>query len=546
MLLLLLSLGQSVPPGGAWEEQFTFAGTEANARFGTTLDWIGDVDGDGVGDLLVNSPAYPTGVSGSTGGASFLYSGTTGVELAQLIGSFVPPPWSFAKCGSRLGDITGDGKPEIAIGKPSSQWGALPAIQVYSVLPWTLVYEVQAPSQPSALGVGNCAGGTDLNGDGWPDLVAADPYFEANGVFATGAVHAFNGVDGSLLWRVSGPGSSDFGGTVSCPGDVNGDGYADVITRSQIYPGTVHALSGLDGGELYRFHGDYLYGFIGASRLSPCGDADGDGLPDYIVGQAEDPGVSNGMATIHRGYDGAIIHRWEGPIAGEDFGFRVGGPGDVNGDGWPDYLVSAWRGQGLGRVYLYSGRDFSLMKTLYSPSTTPSSFGFTLSNLGSDINGDGSAEVVIADPSEPVNGLNNAGAVYMFSFDRFLRTDAREVSASNGGTIHFTLDFPASEAGMSYRLLASADQPGSLSYGGVGIPLVMSGLLKKMLTSPPPLFDFPAGTLDANGDALVTATFAPGTASALIGRTLKFAAVSLLSPTQPSRSSAPAWVEITP
>ena len=61
-----------------------------------------------------------------------------------------------------------------------------------------------------------------------------------------------------------------------------------------------------------------------------------------------------------------------------------------------------------------------------------------------------------------------------------------------------------------------------------------------------PLFDQPAGTLDANGDVLVTATFAPHAAASLIGRTLKFAAVSLLSPSQPSRSSAPAWVEIIP
>ncbi len=544
-MFLVVVLCQLAQPGGEWTNLHSWFGTESNGLHGLQLDWIGDVDLDGWDDLIVSSIGYPGGLPNSFG-AAFLYSGRSGTELDRLI-STIPPQWGLTPQVSRLGDVTGDGKPEVVISKPARVAGVLDGVQVYSVLPWSLLYEVHATQEQSSLGTFNCAGGTDLNGDGWPDFVAADPEFRENGVFATGAVHAFNGLDGLLLWRISGPGSSQFGGTVICPGDVNGDGYADVITRSQIYPGHIHALSGLDGSELYRFPGDYLYGFIGGGNaLASCGDADGDGLPDYIVGQYEDPGVSNGMATIHRGYDGAIIHRWEGLLAGENFGHVVGGLGDVDGDGRPDFLVSAEAGIGLGRAYVFSGRDFTLLTTLYSPSATPSTFGWTLASLGADVTGDGGAEVVIGDYSEPVNGLHNAGAVYVFSFDRYLRTDAREVSASNGGTIHFTLDFPVSEAGLGYRLLASSDQPGSLNYGGVGIPLVMSGLLNKMLASPPPLFDQPAGTLDANGDALVTATFAPGAASALISRTLKFAAVSLLSPTQPSRSSAPTWIRITP
>lgn len=504
------------------------------------------MDGDQWDDVIVNAPYYPNGISGSLGGAAFLYSGCTGAELDRIVSS-VPSEWSFAIRVSRLGDVTGDGIPEVVISKPARVAGVLDALQVYSVLPWTLLYESLAPQEKSTLGSFNCAGGTDLNGDGWPDFAAADPWFENGGVFNTGAVHAFNGLDGSLLWRISGPGSSQFGGTVICPGDVNGDGYADVITRSQIYPGHVHALSGLDGSELYRFPGDYLYGFIGADgRLAPCGDADGDGLPDYLVGQVEDPGVSNGMATIHRGYDGAIIHRWEGLLPGENFGHAVGGPGDVDNDGWPDYLVSAEAGIGRSRVYVFSGRDFSLMKALYSPSAAPSTFGYTLGSLGSDVTGDRGVEIVIGDYSEPVNGLHNAGAVYVFSFDRWMRADARELSAAAGGTIRFTLDFPASEAGLGYHLLVSDDLPGSKTIGGVRIPLVNTPLLQKMLFSPPPIFDQPAGALDASGDAVVTATLPASAFANWAGRTIKLAAVSMLTPTQPSLSSAPAWVEITP
>jgi hypothetical protein len=545
-MLLLALIAQIASPGGDWSILHSWQGAEENSDFGLELDWIGDVDGDGWADIITCAPFHSNGIPGSSGGAAFLHSGSTGVELDRIINPY-QPPWSFAIRVSRFGDITGDGKAEVAISKPSGQPGFLPMIQSYSVLPWTLLYEVAAPSQPSSLGTDRFAGGTDLNGDGCPDLVAADHSFQENGVFATGAVHAFSGVDGALLWRISGPGSSQFGGTVICPGDVNGDGYADVITRSQIYPGHVHALSGLDGSELYRFPGDYLFGFIGGGyRLAACGDADGDGLPDFFVSQGEDPGVSNGMATIHRGYDGAIIHRWEGLLPGENFGHAVGGPGDVDGDGRPDYLVGAEAGIGRARVYVFSGRDFRLMKTLYSPSTTPSTFGWTLGSLGADVTGDGGAEVLTSDDTEPVNGLHNAGAVYMFSFDRFLRADARELSAAAGGAVHFTLDFPATEAGLGYHLLVSEDLPGSKTIGGVRIPLVNTPLLQKMLFAPPPILDQPSGALDAQGDAVVTATLPAGALAGWVGRTVKLAAISMLAPSQPSLSSAPAWVEIVP
>jgi hypothetical protein len=543
-MMLLLLLAQSQPPGGEWQTTHSWLGAQAEAFLGAKLDWIGDVDGDGWDDLIVGSPYYPTGVPGSLGGAAFVYSAATGATLDFLKGDFLPPPYGFARTVSRLGDVTGDGFPEVAIGKSAGQPGTIGTIQVYSALPWTLLYEASAPHDQSSLGTSNCAGGTDFNGDGWPDFAAADSSFRESGV-SVGAVHAFNGLDGSLLWRTIGPGGTNFGQMVICPGDVNSDGYADVVTRSQAYPGMVHVLSGQDGVELYRIPGDYLYGFIGADRLAPCGDADGDGQPDFIVGQFEDPGVSNGMATIHRGYDGAIIHRWEGQISGEGFANRVGGPGDVNGDGFQDYTVSTHAGIGLARVYVFSGRDFSLLQVLYSPSANPSTFGWTLSNLGSDVDGDGGGELAIGDYSEPVNGVHNAGAVYLFNFDRYLHADALGLSASAGGALQFTLDFPASEAGRAYLLLASHDLPGSLTVRGVGIPLVMTSLLQKMLNAPPQFFDQPQGTLNANGDALVTATLPPNALAAFVGRTIKFAAVSMLTSNQPSLSSAASWVEIS-
>lgn len=551
-VLLLLTLLQA-SPGGEWRILHSSSGTKYEGH-GLSQDFIGDVDGDGVSDLVVSSPYYAISDPNRRGGAAFLYSGRTGALLDLITGDSVPYPHSIAQCVSRMGDVTGDGIPEVAISKDAAGGsGQLFSVQIYSVLPFTLVYESFAPHLESAVGSYGLAGDQDLNGDGWPDSVAGDGAYKESGVWL-GAVHAFNGLDGSLLWRTTGVVLAQYyGQTIACPGDVDGDGHADVLTRSYLDGGygTVHVLSGLDGSEMYRLTGDYQLAYLGLGRLAGCGDADGDGLPDFIIGQDEVPGVSRGLATIHRGFDGSIIHRWEGPVAGERFGATVAGPGDLDGDGFPDYAVGAPhknRYSEPGRVYVFSGRDFSLMELLKSPAPVgvESDFGYPIASFGADLNADGAVELLTADVNEPAGGVFGAGTSYLITFDRYFRADTRSLDASSGGTLRFTLDFPATEAGLNYRLLASDDLPGSLTVRGVKIPLVWTALLQKFVNNPPPVFDYPTGTLDANGDALVTAAIPANALAAYVGRTVKFAAVSLITPSQPSLSSAAAWIEVLP
>jgi hypothetical protein len=181
-----------------------------------------------------------------------------------------------------------------------------------------------------------------------------------------------------------------------------------------------------------------------------------------------------------------------------------------------------------------------------SPPQEVGIFGVESAPSMGDADADRRMDVLVSDYGWRTATLAAVGAAYVLGFDTFLTADAREVSAAAGGTVRFTLDFPAAEAGRGYLLLASDDQPGSIELGGVGIPLVDSPLLRRMVLSPPPVFDAPSGTLDAAGDAVVTATLAPNSLAAYVGRTVKFAAVSLLAPAQPSLSSAAAWVEILP
>lgn len=548
MLCLIAILACQLPPGGEWKVHHTTYATQYEGH-GQSMDWIGDVDGDGFSDYILGSNLYQA--TGSNRGVAYIYSGQSGLLLDRIDGDSVPYPFTLATAVSRLGDVTGDGRPEVAISKQAAGGsGQLFSVMVYSVMPFTLVYEAFAPHLLSTVGSDGICGDADLNGDGWPDIAAGDSSYKESGIWV-GAVHAFDGLDGSPLWIAKGVTlAQSFGQTIACPGDVDGDGHADVVTRSYEYGafGTIHVLSGVDGSELYSFHGDYLLAYAGLGRLAPCGDADGDGLPDYMVGQDEVTGLSKGIATIHRGYDGAIIHRWEGQAAGQRFGDKVAGPGDLDGDGFADYAVGAPGADTSdpGRVYLFSGRDFSLMQVLTSPSPDEGSFGYPVANLGADVNGDGAVELLTADGSEPYNGVFGSGVSYMFTFDKHLTADAREISAAAGGTVRFALDFPASEAGLGYRLLASEDATGSIKVGGVGIPLTLTPLLQRFVFTPPTVIDAPVGTLDAQGDAAVTATLPPDVLASFVGRTLKFAAVSMLTPAQPSRSSAAIWMTVRP
>lgn len=223
--------------------------------------------------------------------------------------------------------------------------------------------------------------------------------------------------------------------------------------------------------------------------------------------------------------------------------------GDVDADGIIDFAVGApeddFPNNDPGRAFVYSGRTKAGL-VLLSGNQNSIEFGFTLAPGSGDANGDGLGDVLVGDLGETFGGLSGAGAVHVYSFHPFLRVNTLALSNSAGGTLDFALEFPTSEAGRGYRFLASHDLPGSTTVQGVQIPLVVTPLLLRVLHNPPALLQNPVGTLDANGDGAVSAAFPAQALPGYVGLTLKFAAISEFSPGQPSLSSAPAWVEVTP
>jgi hypothetical protein len=155
---------------------------------------------------------------------------------------------------------------------------------------------------------------------------------------------------------------------VSILGDVDGDGVPDVFASDWGDGGTapgagrVCVHSGATGARLLSVAGDSAGEGFGTSA-SVCGDADGDGLADLVVGawQHGSAAPSGGRVALHSGKDGRRLAQWTCAQAGDTFGFDAVGLGDVDGDGGTDILAtSAWSNTGQpkqGRVFVLAGPE---------------------------------------------------------------------------------------------------------------------------------------------------------------------------------------------
>jgi len=297
--------------------------------------------------------------------------------------------------------------------------------------------------EPNVVGVGQLGRAVaklgDVNGDGADDIgVGAYGYFNAAGR----CYIYFGGADADSVPDVTLDAedvTDIFGFAVAGAGDVNGDGYADVMVgapghgnragRSYLFFG------GPDMDEEYdlALDGEYTMDAFGVA-LGAAGDINGDGYGDIIVG-ANGYNTNTGRTYVY--YGGPLLDTLPDLILdGEEtwniFGITVAGPGDLNGDGWDDLCVGApWASEGIGRAYVYFGgpeidADADLVMEGEGPEN---SFAYAVAG-GGDINGDGERDLVIGAP-----GYNsNMGRGYVFYGGASLDASADVIYDGEGGS----------------------------------------------------------------------------------------------------------------
>ncbi len=261
-------------------------------------------------------------------------------------------------------------------------------------------------------------GAGDVNGDGYADVIVGAPE-DDNTAGNSGSARVFSGVNGSVLFTFDGNSASDkFGSSVSGAGDVNGDGYADLIVgapaddNAGALSGSAAVLSGANGTVLYTMDGDASLDQFGWS-VSGAGDVNADGYADFIVGAITDDstGVDSGSARVFSGVNGAALYTLNGNSAGDQFGVSVGNAGDVNADGYGDLIVGAYTddaaGANSGSAQVFSGANGSIIHT-FNGESVEDRFGWSVSGAG-DTNGDGYADLIVG------GQLVAAGSARVFS-----------------------------------------------------------------------------------------------------------------------------------
>jgi uncharacterized repeat protein (TIGR01451 family) len=451
-------------------------GAQKGALFGFAVTGLGDVNGDGTGDVAVGAPGA---------GKVYVFSGAD-LSLVRQIGDpddltktqcepsqAEPSPCNFGYAVADVGDVNGDGTDDLAVGAPGP-FGAV-------ALPCGIV----DPNEPcpqlgrafvfsgatggllvrlAALKVGQQGASLaplgSVDGDSVPDvaLVASGNPFGAGGLVA-----AFSGANGSLLWTQPVlPTNVGIPGLVSAPladvADLTGDGKKDLLVGADCATvgaatcaGKVYLLSGASGAVV-RTHDNpspLTQDTFGVG-VGTVGDQNADGVDDYAVSE---PGGS--------GSAGSVIHLFSG-ATGAAIGTPIAGPADErNAPGSTHRTMSVagidnssfWIGaSATGAAFLLDKLGNVLLQA--SDSIAGTAFGISVATIG-PLPGASGLDAVVGAPFRAVNGVEQAGAVFVLRPEADLRIakTAAPATAVPGDVVTYSItvtnDGPSPAAGVT-------------------------------------------------------------------------------------------------
>ncbi|TGK02050.1 VCBS repeat-containing protein [Leptospira selangorensis] len=392
-----------------------------------------DLNGDGYADIVVMAPGDATGL-----GAAYIFNGSSSGIVATTSSAADHSITGQGRMGyaSAMGDVNGDGFGDLAVG--ASDYSGLQGI--------TYVFHGSTSGITTSTAAGadrilNYTGSNefgyaialgDVNGDGYDDL--ADGAYHVSGYSGLAFIYystGSGGISSTAGTTISGPGSSNFACGIGL-GDINGDGFSDLIVGGNAYAG------GNTGG-VWIFHSTGSAGVTASSYTSAnttivgesasnfgiriyTGDVNGDGYADLAVGAPQyssyfgrsyvfnSTGTTSGITVTSATSANTIVSGFSTSAVGLAVAL-----GDINGDGYDDFVTGAQNySSSLGRIYvnLSDGAQASNGSTnLIVGESTSQSFGNAL--MISDINGDGLGDLIAGAVTYP-DGVTLSGRAYIF------------------------------------------------------------------------------------------------------------------------------------